>query len=68
MSAGMYCDRSSTIIGAGLSGLVAGCELSNRGVDVAMFEGKSVGELASSYYSNNYHIQKRCVEEILSDN
>ena len=39
-------------IGAGLSGLSAGYELSKRGVDVAIFESKNVGGLASSYYVN----------------
>lgn len=46
------------IIGAGLSGLSAGYELSTKGIDVAIFESKNVGGLASSYYANNYHIEK----------
>ena len=46
------------IIGAGLSGLSAGYELSKKGIDVTIFESKNVGGLASSYYVNNYHIEK----------
>jgi protoporphyrinogen oxidase len=46
------------IIGAGLSGLSAGYELSKKGIDVAIFESKGVEGLASSYYvytcKNNY--------------
>lgn len=46
------------IIGAGLSGLSAGYELSKKGIDVAIFESKDIGGLISSYYANGYHIEK----------
>lgn len=46
------------IIGAGLSGLCAGYELSKKGIDVAIFENKNIGGLASAYYVNGYHIEK----------
>ncbi len=48
----------TAIIGAGLSGLCAGYELSKKGIDVAIFESKNVGGLASSYHVNDYHIEK----------
>lgn len=46
------------IIGAGLSGLSTGYELSKKGVDVTIFENKNVGGLAASYYVKGYHIEK----------
>ncbi|MCD6210770.1 MAG: NAD(P)/FAD-dependent oxidoreductase [Methanophagales archaeon] len=48
----------TAIIGAGLSGLCAGYELSKRGIDIAIFESKNIGGLASSYHVNDYHIEK----------
>jgi len=38
----------TAIIGAGLSGLCAGYELSKRGIDVAIFESKNIGGLGIS--------------------
>ena len=49
---------NTAIIGAGLSGLCAGYELSKKGIDVAIFESKNIGGLASSYHVNDYHIEK----------
>jgi len=49
---------NTTIIGAGLSGLCAGYELLKKEIDVAIFESKGIGGLASSYYVNDYHIEK----------
>jgi len=49
---------NTAIIGAGLSGLCAGYELSKKGMDVAIFESKNIGGLASSYHVNDYHIEK----------
>ena len=46
------------IIGAGLSGLSAGYALSTNGRDVAIFENKNVGGLASCYYANGYHVDR----------